>query len=66
MGSRRQRSIIDAIARVVSREHEILGQGMMADMLLIDVKGAFDHVSRGCLLQTMERIDANIDRILWI
>lgn len=34
-------------------------------MLLIDVKSAFDHISRICLLQTMKRINTDGDLIRW-
>lgn len=33
----------------------------MAGILLMNVKGEFDHISRNCLVQTMERIDADGD-----
>lgn len=35
-------------------------------MLLIDVKGVFDHVARNCLLSMMKIIRANGDLICWI
>lgn len=59
MGLRRLRSTIDAVARAVNRVQEAWEQGKMAHMLLMDVKGAFDHVSKNCLLRTMEKIDAD-------
>lgn len=37
----------------------------MAGMLQIDIKGAFDHVSRSCLLQTMENMDADDELMRW-
>lgn len=46
MDSRRQRNTIDAIAREVDRVQKACMEGKIAGMLLIDVKEAFDHVSR--------------------
>lgn len=37
----------------------------MKDMLRMDVKGAFDNLSRNCLLQTVEKIDADGDLMRW-
>ncbi|KAI0999672.1 hypothetical protein K3495_g8523 [Podosphaera aphanis] len=44
MGYRKQRSCIDAVARVMSRVEEVWSRGNIAALLLMDVKGAFDHV----------------------
>lgn len=33
----------------------------LADILLMNLKGAFDHVSRNCLLNNMESIGVNED-----
>lgn len=45
MRSRRQRSAINTVAQVVSRMQEAWAQGKKASMLLVDIKGAFNHVS---------------------
>lgn len=37
----------------------------LAGMLLIDMKGAFDYVSLGCLLYTMVGINAYGDLLHW-
>lgn len=65
MGSRKQRSCIDAVARVVNKVEEAWGRGNIAALLLMDVKGAFDHV-RCTTLQRMQemQIDGNI--IGWV
>lgn len=47
------------VTRVVSRVQEASIQGKMVGMLLIDVKGSFDHISRNCLSRTMERMGAD-------
>lgn len=59
IGSRRQRSTIDVAARVVSIIQKSWTKGKMTSMLLIDVKDAFNHVSRNYLLRTMERMNAD-------
>lgn len=59
MRSRRQRSSIDVIARVVDRVHRAWVEGRMAGLLIIDVKGAFGHLSQSCQLRTMEGIEAD-------
>lgn len=37
----------------------------LADMLLMDVKEAFDNVSRNCLMQKMEASGAGGDLVRW-
>lgn len=66
MGSRKQRSCVDAVARVMNRVEETWNQGKIAGLLLMDVKGAFDHVSRNQLLRSMRdmKIDGNL--IKWV
>lgn len=50
MGFRRQSSAIDTVAHVVRRVQRAWVEGKLAGILLIDVRGAFDHVSQGWLL----------------
>lgn len=50
---------------MVNRVQKAWVQGMMAGMLLIDVKGAFDNVSRNCLLRTMNTMDSDGHLIQW-
>lgn len=38
----------------------------MADMLLMDVKGAFDHVSRYELIRKMEAMEADGELVRWM
>lgn len=47
------------VAQVVGRVQEAWAEGKLADMRLMEVKGAFDHVSRTSLLQTLEGIGAD-------
>lgn len=45
IGCSRQRKIIDAVARVICRGQEAWAEGNIAGIVLMDVKGAFNHVS---------------------
>lgn len=65
MGSRRQRSNIGPIARVISLEQEASEEGRLVAMILIYVKGAFNQVSDNCLLYTMEDMGTNGDIMRW-
>lgn len=40
---------------------EACAEGKLIGMLLIDIKGEFDNVSRNCVLRTMESMDADRD-----
>lgn len=65
MSSRRKRSVIDLVTRVFSRVHNTWVEGKLAVILLINVKGAFDHVSRSYLPRTMEDIETDADLMRW-
>lgn len=66
MGSRKQRSCTDAVARVMNRVEETWNQGKIAGLLLMDVKGAFDHVSRNQLLRRMRDMKVDGNLIKWV
>lgn len=66
MGSRKQRSCIDAVARVMNKVEEIWRRGNIAALLLMDVKGAFDHVSRCGLLHRLVDMGADGNLIAWV
>lgn len=53
MGARKERSGIDAIATLVYTVQENREEKKLAAALFMDVKGAFDHVSKGQLLKRM-------------
>ncbi|POS87202.1 hypothetical protein EPUL_001602 [Erysiphe pulchra] len=55
MGSKKYRSSVDAVARVVKRTQEAWARGNKAGLLLMDVKGAFDHVSKIVSCDTWKR-----------
>lgn len=65
-GSRKHRSSIDAVARFVQHAQESWARGNKTGLLLMDVKGAFDHVSKNCLLQHMEMKDVEGNIISWV
>ena len=51
MGVRKNRCAVDTVAIMVDSIHKIWDQKKMGGTLLIDVKGAFDYVSRLKLAQ---------------
>lgn len=59
MGARKERSAIDAVAVWVHTVQEKWAEKKLAGALFMDVKGAFDHVSRSQLLKRM--IELGID-----
>lgn len=65
MCSKRQRSGIDVVASVVGRVQESWAEKRLTEILLIDVKDAFDYVSRNFLLPTMEGMSADGDLMQW-
>ena len=65
MGSRKQRSAIDAAAILVQRIHEIWENKQIAGALMMDVKVAFDRVSRAELVQRMADLGVDNDLIGW-
>lgn len=50
MGGRKKRSAIDAVAILVHTVQKAWEEKKLAAALLMDVKGAFDHVSKGQLI----------------
>lgn len=66
MGGRKQRSCIDAVARVINRVEQAWDHGKVAALLLMDVKGAFDHVSRGYLLRRLKEVGIDGSIVEWV
>jgi ribonuclease HI len=64
-GGRKRRSAIDAVAYVMNRTQECWKRGQIAGLLLMDVKGAFDHVDRRRLLKTMIAKKVDGDLVEW-
>lgn len=61
IGLTRQRSTIDPVTQVTNRIQEAWAQGKLEGILVMDIKSTFNNVRRNCLLQTIERIDADSD-----
>lgn len=53
MGARKERSAIDAVATLVYTVQESWEEKKLAAALFMNVKGAFDHVSKGQLIKRM-------------
>lgn len=66
MDSLSERSAMDAVMQVLSRVQEAWADDRMTDMLQMDVKGAFNHVSPSYLLRTIEDMDADGDLMKWM
>ena len=63
MGGRKYRSAIDAAALMIDKVHKVWEDRQIAGALLIDVKGAFDYVSRAKLVQRMKDLGIDDDLI---
>lgn len=57
----RERSTLDAMTRVFNQGQEACVEIKMTDMLLMDVKWAFNHVNRNCLFRIMEGMGRDRD-----
>ena len=65
MGERKHRSAIDAAALMIDKLHKVWEDRQIAGALLMDVKGAFDYVSRAKLVQRMKDLGIDDDLIGW-
>ena len=65
MGGRKERSAIDAVATLVHTVQEKWEEKKLAAALFMDVKGAFDHVSKGQLLTRMIELGIDGDLVTW-
>ena len=65
IGGRKHRSAIDEAALMIHKVHKIWENKQTAGALLMDVKGAFDHVSRAKLVQRMADLSIDNDLISW-
>lgn len=65
MTFRRQRSSMEAMGRVFNQVHETCTKRKLAGMLLMNMKWAFDHISRSCQLHTLEGISIDRDLMWW-
>ena len=55
----KQRSTIDAAALMIHKVHKMWENQHIAGVFLIDVKGAFDHVSQARLAKIMADLEIN-------
>ncbi len=65
MGGRKERSAIDAVATLVHTVQEEWEEKKLAAALFMDVKGAFDHVSRGQLITRMIELGVDGYLVAW-
>lgn len=65
MGAQKSRCAIDAAAIMVDNIHRIWAEKKIGASLLVDVKGAFDYVSRVKLAQRMRQLGIDNDLIGW-
>lgn len=65
IGGRRERSAIDAVATLVHTIQEKWQEKKLAAALFMDVKGAFDHVSKEQLLTWMIELGVNGSLVAW-
>jgi hypothetical protein len=65
MGGRRQKSAVDAVMALIHDIETAKRCKNFTSALFIDVKGAFDNVSKPCLLQTMAKFGRPQEIINW-
>ena len=65
MGARKQRCAIDVVAYLVHNVQEFWAEKKLAAVLFMDVKEAFDHVSRTKLVERMIELGIDGDLIRW-
>ena len=66
MGCRKQRSCIDAVARVMTKTEKAWEKRNIAALLLMDVKGAFDHVNCERLKSRMQGMGLDKNLTMWV
>jgi hypothetical protein len=64
-GCRKRRSCIDAVAVLMNRTQQALGEKEIARALFMDVKSAFNHVRRTYLGKRIEALRLEPDLIRW-
>ena len=65
-GCRKRRSTIDAVGRLMKRVEEAWGRGNSMAVLLMDIKGAFPHVTKGSLIKRMDEMRFKADLMRWV
>lgn len=64
MGSQKKRSAIDAVAILVHTVQKAWEEKKLIAALFMDMKGAFDHVSKGQLIARMVELGIDGDLVL--
>jgi hypothetical protein len=64
-GCRKRHSVVDAAACLTEEVYQSWAKGKIAGAILMDVKGAFEHVSRTRLTKCLEELEANPQLIRW-
>lgn len=64
MGAQKEQSALDAVAILVHTVQENWSKKKLAEALFIDLKGAFDQVSKSQLLTRMINLGIDPDLIL--
>ena len=68
LGGRKQRSAVDAVLLLQHyiQQERSKRKGNVTSTLFLDIKGAFDHVSKPKLLSTMQRLDLPSTLVSWV
>lgn len=66
MECKKLRSYIDAVARVMSRVEDAWSRVDVAALLLMDIKGAFDHVSSTRLQKRVQEMSIDTNLVNWV
>ena len=68
LGSRKQRSAVDTalLLQHYVQEQRTKRKGNVTSVLFLDIKGAFDHVSKSKLLATMQQLQLPLSLINWV
>lgn len=64
MGGRKERSAIDTVATLIYNVHERWEGKKLAAAFFMDVKGAFDHISKKQLLTQMIELGIDDDLVI--
>ncbi len=65
MGDWRERSAIDVVATLIHIVQEKWEEKKLAATIFMDVKGAFDHVSKGQLLTQIIELGVDANLVTW-
>jgi hypothetical protein len=64
-GCRKRHSVMDTAACMTEHVYQNWGRGKISGSLLMDVKGVFDHVSRTCLTDRLQGLEADPELVRW-